>query len=471
MSVAAKDQALAERAHGDALTNRWHAHPFWRDMLRRRMLALADATAALAAAASFVLVSDRGVDLAFWAAVTVPAWILLAKLHGLYDRDHRALRHLTVDELPVLVTWALTATAATAGFLSFTPSGSPALSQAFRAWAVAATTALLARAFARFLWRRITPPDNTIVLGSGPLADAAKRKLELFPDIHAVAHETVEDAELAALLSDPRSVRAADRVIVATGAVDEAVLARLVATCRRERAKLSVVPASNGMLGTALRLHHIAELPVVDYNTSDVSRSTLALKRVLDLVGSLIAILLLAPFLAVIMAAIGLDTRGPVFFSQRRAGQDGRPFRMYKFRTMVVDAEEMLSDLVRFDDLSDPMFKLHDDPRVTRVGRFLRRTSLDELPQLLNVLKGDMSLVGPRPEQVELVDRYTPEQRFRLNIKPGLTGPMQVFGRGDLTFAERLAVERDYVENLSLGRDLHILLMTLPVMILGKGAY
>jgi lipopolysaccharide/colanic/teichoic acid biosynthesis glycosyltransferase len=144
---------------------------------------------------------------------------------------------------------------------------------------------------------------------------------------------------------------------------------------------------------------------------------------------------------------------------------------MYKFRTMIADAEERLADLVHFDELSDPMFKLRDDPRVTTVGRFLRRTSLDELPQLVNVLKGDMSLVGPRPEQLELVERYAPEQRFRLVVKPGVTGPMQVFGRGDLTFAERLAVERDYIENLSLGRDLHILLMTLPVMVLGKGAY
>jgi lipopolysaccharide/colanic/teichoic acid biosynthesis glycosyltransferase len=144
---------------------------------------------------------------------------------------------------------------------------------------------------------------------------------------------------------------------------------------------------------------------------------------------------------------------------------------MYKFRTMVSDAEARLSEVISLDDLRDPMFKLPHDPRVTRVGRLLRRTSLDELPQLINVLKGDMSLVGPRPEQVELVDRYRPEHRFRLDVKPGITGPMQVYGRGALSFDERLALEREYIENLSLGRDLHLLALTLAAVAGGKGAF
>jgi lipopolysaccharide/colanic/teichoic acid biosynthesis glycosyltransferase len=126
---------------------------------------------------------------------------------------------------------------------------------------------------------------------------------------------------------------------------------------------------------------------------------------------------------------------------------------------------------VVLDELPEPMFKLQADPRVTRVGRVLRRFSLDELPQLFNVLRGEMSIVGPRPEQVELVERYSPEHRFRLQVKPGMTGPMQVFGRGDLDFAERLAVEFDYVENVSLARDLRILMQTLPVVLRGDGAY
>ena len=144
---------------------------------------------------------------------------------------------------------------------------------------------------------------------------------------------------------------------------------------------------------------------------------------------------------------------------------------MYKFRTMVCDAEDRLADLVSLDHLSEPAFKLRSDPRVTRVGRVLRRSSLDELPQLVNVLKGDMSLVGPRPEQIEVVELYGGEQRFRLEVKPGVTGPMQVFGRGQLTFEERLAVEREYIENHSVGRDIRLLALTVGVVVGGQGAY
>jgi len=169
--------------------------------------------------------------------------------------------------------------------------------------------------------------------------------------------------------------------------------------------------------------------------------------------------------------AIRLDSRGRAIFAQQRAGVAGVPFRLYKFRTMRADAEQQLATVVDLDQLEEPMFKLDGDPRVTRVGRLLRRLSLDELPQLYNVLRGDMSIVGPRPEQMELVQRYRPEHRFRLAVKPGLTGPMQIYGRGELTFAERLSVELDYVDNLSLAQDLKILATTVPVVLRGRGAY
>jgi lipopolysaccharide/colanic/teichoic acid biosynthesis glycosyltransferase len=144
---------------------------------------------------------------------------------------------------------------------------------------------------------------------------------------------------------------------------------------------------------------------------------------------------------------------------------------MRKFRTMVAGAEHHLQEIVPFDKLTVPMFKIKNDPRITRVGRFLRRSSLDEIPQLWNVLKGDMSLVGPRPEQLDLVDRYEPEHLFRLSVKPGLTGPMQVNGRGALYFHERLALEREYIENMSIFRDLRILLMTVSAILTRRGAY
>ena len=151
------------------------------------------------------------------------------------------------------------------------------------------------------------------------------------------------------------------------------------------------------MFGTAAHLEHIGEMPMLDYNTWDVSRSTLLMKRALDVAVALPAVVLLSPVFALIAIAIKLDSRGPVFFAQMRAGLDGAPFRMFKFRTMIADAEEQLASLVRLDELREPMFKLQRDPRVTRVGRFLRRSSLDELPQLLNILGGSMSLVGPAP--------------------------------------------------------------------------
>jgi lipopolysaccharide/colanic/teichoic acid biosynthesis glycosyltransferase len=138
---------------------------------------------------------------------------------------------------------------------------------------------------------------------------------------------------------------------------------------------------------------------------------------------------------------------------------------------MVRDAEQQLPNVAPLDRLPEPMFKLRGDPRVTKVGRALRRTSIDELPQLLNVLKGEMSFVGPRPEEMALVKRYAPEHQFRLAVKPGITGPMQVYGRGELGFDERLAVEREYIENFSIARDLRLLALTLAAVVRGGGAY
>jgi lipopolysaccharide/colanic/teichoic acid biosynthesis glycosyltransferase len=190
----------------------------------------------------------------------------------------------------------------------------------------------------------------------------------------------------------------------------------------------------------------------------------------MDLLVSATLLLLLSPLLLAIAVAILLDSGRPVFFRQRRAGKDGEPFAMVKFRTMVVDAEERLGELVDLSKLEQPAFKIADDPRVTRSGRSLRRYSLDELPQLFNVLRGQMSLVGPRPEEEGVVALYDERQRGRLAIKPGMTGPMQVYGRSDLTFEERLAMERDYLDNLSLAGDLAILLRTPSAVLRGDSA-
>jgi exopolysaccharide biosynthesis polyprenyl glycosylphosphotransferase len=440
------------------------------DALRRRILALADTGAVLLAAGAVGLWPMHHADAAVWSLVFLPVWILLAKLHGLYDRDHRALRHLTVDEVPEIFIWALTGTASVALLLHLTPAGSLSIPEAALLWLITGLGATVLRGFGRGVWRRLTPPERVVVVGEGPLAAETRRKLELFPDIHAriVTSTPPQPSEL---LDAPEQVEAADRLIVASPSVDERTIARLVELCRAKQLKLSVVPPVRGMFGTAVQLIHVADLPIVEYNTWDVSRSTLLLKRAIDLVVSVTALLVLGPILILIACAIKLDSHGPVLFVQQRAGVRGKPFKMLKFRTMVADAEDRLDEVVELEELPDPMFKLDDDPRVTRMGGFLRRASLDEFPQLVNVLKGDMSLVGPRPEQVELVERYAPEHRFRLAVRPGMTGPMQVFGRGRLTFQERLAVEREYIENLSIGRDLRILALTVGAVVSGRGAY
>jgi lipopolysaccharide/colanic/teichoic acid biosynthesis glycosyltransferase/GT2 family glycosyltransferase len=196
-----------------------------------------------------------------------------------------------------------------------------------------------------------------------------------------------------------------------------------------------------------------------------------AAKRLVDLAVALALLPFVAPLMAAIALSIKLDAPGPVLFRQVRIGQKGHPFTIYKFRSMVDGAEDALAQLVDVDALSEPSFKIPNDPRVTRAGRFLRRWSLDELPQLFNVLRGEMSLVGPRPEEARLVARYTDDQRRRLAVKPGITGPMQINGRGDLPFEERLRLELDYIEGYSFARDLRILTRTLPAVLDGAGAY
>jgi lipopolysaccharide/colanic/teichoic acid biosynthesis glycosyltransferase len=195
------------------------------------------------------------------------------------------------------------------------------------------------------------------------------------------------------------------------------------------------------------------------------------LKRMMDVVGAAIGFLLSVPLMVLVAVLIRIDSPGPIIFKQRRVGLFGQEFRVYKFRTMVENAEELLDQLVDLQALDEPVFKIRNDPRVTPIGRFLRRWSLDELPQFLNVLNGDMSLVGPRPEEVRIVQYYNDFHRVRLLAKPGMTGPVQVSGRGDLSLRARVELEIDYIQNYSLGKDLQILLKTIPVVIQGKGSY
>jgi len=211
-------------------------------------------------------------------------------------------------------------------------------------------------------------------------------------------------------------------------------------------------------------------LPSVDLKTGNLSTSYRIAKRCLDVIMALSALILLLPLFIAISILIKLTSKGPVFFTQMRCGHNGQPFKIYKFRSMVANAEEMLTRLMDFDKLDEPVFKLRDDPRVTFVGKILRKTSIDELPQLFNVIKGDLSLVGPRPEEIALVKRYKSFFRERLKAKPGITGLQQITCRGSVNMMERMQYDLAYIKKQSLWLDIKILFKTFGVVLLQKRA-
>ena len=439
--------------------------------IRRRMLAAADVLALVISCAALLAVGSIAPELAVGLVATLPVWVLTAKLLQLYDRDDHSLRHLTADEVAIIAIWAIVSTGLASMLVSVWSNDAVTLREATEMAVATAIAAFTLRGVARWVWRRTTSPDRAVVIGAGSLARSVRRKVELLPDIHVCLVGGESFGSISGFLSAELDFSNIDRVIVAQETVNSESFQELIRICRARRTQVSLVPPLLGQFGTAIQLDHIAELAVIEYRTADIPWSTLVVKRLVDVTLASFALIIICPLIAVTALAIKLDSRGPIFFTQVRAGLRGRPFRVFKFRTMVGDAEAQLAHHIRFEELEQPMFKFEHDPRVTRVGRVLRRTSLDEVPQLVNVIVGQMSLVGPRPEQVELVALYPPDHLFRLSVKPGVTGPMQINGRGKLTFDERLAVERDYIENLSLGRDVGILLSTVPVVLNGRGAF
>jgi exopolysaccharide biosynthesis polyprenyl glycosylphosphotransferase len=212
-------------------------------------------------------------------------------------------------------------------------------------------------------------------------------------------------------------------------------------------------------------------IPLLGIRQSGITTPYSAAKRMIDIIGAITGIIVFSPVMLLAALLIKLDSKGRILFVQQRVGENGKTFTMYKFRTMIEGSEEMLNELVDIYTLEEPVFKLKNDPRITRIGYFLRRSSVDELPQLFNVLKGEMSLVGPRPEEAAVVKRYNSWHRKRLMAKPGLTGPAQITGRADLTLKDRVQLEIDYINNYSFLIDVKILLKTIPVVIKGDGCY
>lgn len=279
---------------------------------------------------------------------------------------------------------------------------------------------------------------------------------------------TFDDVAAAVALSGADTV-----VVLSCPEIDGAALRRLAWQLERDEIDLIVASTLVDVAGDRTTIRPVDGLPMLHVEHPRLKGSARLVKAAFDRVGALVLLMLSAPVLAVlaVLVRFGPGGRGPVVFRQERVGKDGRPFVLYKFRTMVVNAEARLQHLRDLNDTDGELFKMRNDPRVTPVGRWLRRYSLDELPQLVNVLKGDMSLVGPRPPLALEVAGYPADMRRRLVVKPGLTGLWQVSGRSDLSWEESIRLDLTYVENWSLAMDLAILARTASAVARSSGAY
>jgi exopolysaccharide biosynthesis polyprenyl glycosylphosphotransferase len=262
----------------------------------------------------------------------------------------------------------------------------------------------------------------------------------------------------------------ADCVFVAASSIRPEHMAQVSRAARRTGIEVRVTANVQEVLSTRVAAHPIGALMAFSLKPVRLSGVQAIAKRSFDLTVTLVGSLLLLPIFMALALAVKLTSRGPIFFRQERVGYHGRPFRMLKFRTMVADAEDRLGDVIHLNEATGPLFKIRDDPRITPVGRFLRKWSLDELPQLWNVLTGDMSLVGPRPPLPKEVAEYEDWMLSRLEVRPGLTGLWQVSGRSDLPFDDYVRLDLFYIENWSLAYDLYIMAKTVPTLLMARGA-
>lgn len=259
-----------------------------------------------------------------------------------------------------------------------------------------------------------------------------------------------------------------DEVVVTTPS-DRALVGSIVLQARERRIDVKVVPELYDGLGWRAPIEYLGDYPVMTLHREPIPDVLLGVKRLLDIGFSALALLLLSPFLLVIAVAIQLDSPGPTIYRSPRVGKKGRIFTCYKFRTMVPDADDLKRSLRALNERQGPFFKITNDPRLTRLGRFLRQYSFDELPQFWNVLKGDMSLVGPRPHPIDDYRQYSLEHLRRLDVLPGITGLWQVSSRQDPSFEKNMALDLEYIENWSIWLDLKILLRTIPTVVAGSG--
>jgi exopolysaccharide biosynthesis polyprenyl glycosylphosphotransferase len=453
-----------------------------------RMLSTGDLIAATAAAAIALL--TLGMLTSFpanliYIVIAGSLWPLVAFSIGLYRSDQLTAWASAISEVPrafvavMLITWPLF------GIAALLPLENEV---ALTFVTVVATAALagVSRAVVRAgLHRAPELRQRTLILGSGVVAGQVVKKLQdnaqfgLVPvgmvddEVHDVGTPDLPWLGRFADLDTIIETQQVDRVIIAFSRASHQQLLSCIRTCRDHRVDVDVVPRLFELLDGANSVNQIGGLPLLSIGAPPLNPASMAAKRGLDFFGSLLALIMLSPLLIAIAIAIKLESRGPVFFRQPRAGRRRSSFQLIKFRSMYIDAERRKREFEGLNEAGDGvMFKIREDPRVTRVGRFIRRYSLDELPQLINVLKGEMSLVGPRPLIFPETDALEEHWHLRrLELRPGLTGPWQIYGRSQSPFQEMVRFDYQYVAGWSLARDIEILFATLPAVISGRGAY
>jgi exopolysaccharide biosynthesis polyprenyl glycosylphosphotransferase len=415
---------------------------------------------------------------------TLPLWIVGAKLFGLYDRDEERAAPSTTDDLEGVFLLATVGDFALIEASRLTGLAHPDLTKVAVFWAatiVCVTTARIAgRAVAR---RSMIYVQNAVIVGAGDVGQLVARKLILHREyginlvgfVDAEPKEQRPDLEHLTILGDPTNLPElvelldVERVIVAFNKEADGELIELIRALNALDVQIDIVPRFFDVLGPCADVHSVGGLPLLGLTPFRLSRWSRSMKRGMDVTGVAAGLVLFAPLLALIAFLVKLDSRGPVLFRQTRMGVGERTFEILKFRTMGVDAEARKAEIAHLNvharDGGDPrMFKVPDDPRVTRIGRFLRRWSLDELPQLINVLKGEMSLVGPRP-LILAEHRYVEEwAKKRLDLKPGVTGLWQTVGRSEIPFEEMVQLDYRYVTGWSLMTDVKLVLRTIPTL-------
>jgi len=413
------------------------------------------------------------------------AWAVLAKLFGLYELNS-VWGASAADDFPAILLLSTLATWLGLVTLSVTGISHPRVSVASIFWLLSIVLVTTFRIAARAVVQRTaTAREPTLVIGNSAVASRISRKLAVHPDygldVVGFLDDVQSEPDGGPAYQGPTSrleyvLRALqiEHVIIASSdmSIDQQV--DLSRRCMDLGAQVDIVPRMFEVIGSKNRVHDLDGIPVVEIRPARLSPSSRRLKRTLDLVVAGLSLVVLAPFMLYAAWRIKRESPGPVFFRQERMGTGGRRFEILKFRTMFEDAEQRKADLAHMNHHTEAgprMFKIHDDPRVTPFGRFLRRWSLDELPQLVNVVRGEMSLVGPRPLILDEDEHIVGLHRGRLNLLPGITGLWQVLGRSDVPFSEMVALDHLYVTNWSLWGDVKLLLGTIPVVLSRRGAY